>query len=120
MLADNGAKLKKFGKLVQAFVEEEGTHEEMQEFVNPLADLGDKVTKLTAELGMKAFGNADEVGAAAVDYLRICGHLVFAYLWARMAKVALEREDRRRPVLRAPSSRPRASTSPSCCPRPRG
>jgi alkylation response protein AidB-like acyl-CoA dehydrogenase len=31
--------------------------EDMQEFVNPLADLGDKVTKLTMELGMKAMGN---------------------------------------------------------------
>ena len=89
VLADNGKKLKKFGKLVADFIEEEGVNEAMQEFVNPLADLGDKVTKLTTELGMKAFQNADEVGAAAVDYLRICGHLVFAYFWARMAKVAL-------------------------------
>jgi len=54
--------------------------------------LGDKVTKLTTELGMKAFGNHDEVGAAAVDYLRICGHLVFAYLWARMARIALDKQ----------------------------
>jgi alkylation response protein AidB-like acyl-CoA dehydrogenase len=93
VLGDNGAKLKKFGRLIQEFVEEEGTNEAMQEFVNPLADLGDKVTKLTTELGMKAFGNADEVGAAAVDYLRICGHLVFAYFWARMAKLALAKKD---------------------------
>ncbi len=89
VLGDNGAKLKKFGKLVADFIEEEGTNEAMQEFVNPLADLGDKVTKLTTEIGMKAFKNPDEVGAAAVDYLRVCGHLVFAYFWARMAKVAL-------------------------------
>jgi hypothetical protein len=41
---------------------------------------------------MKAFGNADEVGAAAVDYLRVVGHLVFAYFFARMAKVALQRQ----------------------------
>ena len=47
---------------------------------------------------MKAFGNADEVGAAAVDYLRVCGHLVFAYFWARMAKVALAKQGGR-PVL---------------------
>lgn len=93
VLGDNGAKLKKFGRLIQEFVEEEGTNEAMQEFVNPLADLGDKVTKLTTELGMKAFGNADEVGAAAVDYLRICGHLVFAYFWSRMAKLALAKKD---------------------------
>ncbi len=93
VLSDNGARLKKFGKLVQDFVEEEGTNEAMQEFVNPLADLGEKVTKLTMELGMKAFQNQDEVGAAAVDYLRVCGHLVFAYFWARMAKVALAKQD---------------------------
>jgi alkylation response protein AidB-like acyl-CoA dehydrogenase len=92
VLADNGAKLKKFGKRIQAFVEDEGVDEAMQEFVNPLADLGDKVTKLTTELGMKAFGNADEVGAAAVDYLRVLGHLTFAYFWARMAKVALQKK----------------------------
>ena len=92
VLGDSGARLKALGKQIAAFVEEEGIDESMQEFVNPLADLGDKVTKLTTELGMKAMGNADEVGAAAVDYLRICGHLVFAWLWARMAKIALEKQ----------------------------
>ncbi len=93
VLGDNGAKLKKFGRLVQTFVEDEGTNEDMQEFINPLADLGDKITKLTTELGMKAFQNPDEVGGAAVDYLRVAGHLVFAYFWARMAKIALEKKD---------------------------
>jgi len=92
VLGDNGKKLKKFGKLIAAFVEAEGVREDMQEFVNPLADLGDKVTKLTTELGMKAFGNPDEVGAAAVDYLRVVGHLCFAYFWARMARVALDKQ----------------------------
>ena len=91
VLADNGKKLKAFGKKIAEFVEEEGIREDMQEFINPLADIGDKVTKLTTELGMKAFGNPDEVGAAAVDYLRVVGHLVFAYFWARMAKVALDK-----------------------------
>jgi alkylation response protein AidB-like acyl-CoA dehydrogenase len=93
VLGDNGARFKKFGALITEFIEEEGTNEAMQEFVNPLAELGDKVTKLTNELGMKAFGNADEVGGAAVDYLRVCGHLVFAYLWARMAKLALAKQN---------------------------
>ena len=93
VLGDNGAKLKKFGKKIAEFVEEEGISEAMQEFVNPLAELGDKVTKLTTEIGMKAFQNPDEVGAAAVDYLRVCGHLVFAYFFARMAKVALEKQN---------------------------
>jgi hypothetical protein len=93
VLGDHGAKLKKFGALIRAFVEEEGTNEAMQEFVNPLVELGDQITKLTSELGLKAYANHDEVGGAAVDYLRICGHLVFAYFWARMAKVALAKQD---------------------------
>ena len=101
ILADNGAKLKKFGKLVQQFVEDEGIAENMQEFVNPLGDLGEKVTKLTMEVGMKAMGNADEVGAASVDYLRVCGHLVFAYFFARMAKVALAKENSGDPFYKA-------------------
>ncbi len=92
VLGDNGAKLKKFGKQIAAFVEDEGVNEAMQEFINPLGDLGDKVTKLTTELGMKGFGNADEVGAAAVDYLRVVGHLVFAYFFARSAKIALDKQ----------------------------
>ncbi|WP_077034588.1 acyl-CoA dehydrogenase C-terminal domain-containing protein [Pelomonas sp. KK5] len=93
ILGNNGATLKKFGKKIAAFVEEEGTSEAMQEFINPLADIGDKVTKLTTEIGMKAFQNPDEVGAAAVDYLRVVGHLCFAYFFARMAKVALEKQN---------------------------
>jgi hypothetical protein len=40
---------------------------------------------------MKAFGNQDEAGAAAVDYLRVVGHLVFAFFWAKMARIALDR-----------------------------
>ena len=91
VLGDGGAKLRAFGELVTDFVEAHGTDDEMAEFVNPLAELGDKFTKFSMELGMKGMGNADEVGAAAVDYLRVAGHLVFSYFWAKMAKVALDR-----------------------------
>ena len=101
VLADNGAKLKKFGALVQQLIEDEGVNEAMLEFINPLADLGDKVTKLTTELGMKAFGNPDEVGAASVDYLRVVGHLVFGYFWARMARISLDHVDSGDPFYRA-------------------
>ncbi|MGH6612169.1 MAG: acyl-CoA dehydrogenase C-terminal domain-containing protein [Burkholderiaceae bacterium] len=91
VLMDNGARLKSFGKLITEFIEANSASSEMSEFVTPLADLGDKVVKLTTEIGMKAFANQDEAGAAAVDYLRIIGHLVYAYFWAKMAKVALDR-----------------------------
>jgi alkylation response protein AidB-like acyl-CoA dehydrogenase len=90
ILGNNGATLKKFGKLVGQLVEEEGVNEKMAEFINPLAVLGDQMTKFTMEIGFKGLQNPDEVGAAAVDYLRVAGHLVFGYFFARMASVALK------------------------------
>lgn len=90
VLGNNGATLKKFGKLVGALVEAEGVNEKMAEFINPLAYLGEQMTKFTTEIGFKGFQNPDEVGAAAVPYLRVAGHLVFGYFFARMASVALK------------------------------
>ncbi len=89
VLGNNGATLQKFGKLVAKLVAEEGVNEKMAEFINPLAYLGEQMTKFTTEIGFKGFQNPDEVGAAAVDYLRVAGHLVLGYFWARMAQVAL-------------------------------
>jgi hypothetical protein len=37
ILGNNGATLKKFGKLIAALVEEEGVNEKMAEFINPIA-----------------------------------------------------------------------------------
>ncbi len=88
VLGNNGATLKKFGKLVAKLVEEEGVNEKMAEFINPLGYLGEQMTKFTTEIGFKGMQNADEVGAAAVPYLRVMGHLVFAYFFARMAQAA--------------------------------
>ena len=89
ILGNNGATLRKFGKLIARLVEEEGVNEKMSEFITPIAVLGEQMTKFTTEIGFKGFQNPDEVGAAAVDYLRVAGHLVFGYFWARMAQVAL-------------------------------
>ena len=91
VLGNQGATLKKFGKLIATLVADETENEDMAEFIQPLAKLGQQMTQFTGEIGMKAMSNADEVGAAAVDYLRVTGHLVFAYFWARMAKVALQK-----------------------------
>ena len=93
VLGDMGAKLRAFGAIVQKFVEDNGVDPKMQEFINPLADIGDKVQKLTMEIGMKAMQNQDEVGAASVPYQRVVGHMVFSYFWARMAQIALAKQE---------------------------
>ena len=82
VLGNQGATLKKFGKMIADLVAAEAGNEDMTVFLQPLAKLGQQMTAFTGEIGMKALSNADEVGAAAVDYLRVTGHLVFGYFWA--------------------------------------
>ena len=77
---------------MQGFIVSQADKPEMKEFIEPLMDIGDKVTKLTGEIGQKAMQNPDEVGAAAVPYLRVVGHLVYSYFWARMARIALDKQ----------------------------
>ena len=93
VLGDMGAKLKKFGKIVEEFISQEKRNKEMKEFIEPLEDIAEKVKKLTMEIGMKAMMNKDEVGAAAVPYLRVVGHLVYSYMFARMAKIAVNKKN---------------------------
>ncbi len=93
VLHDDGAKLRQFTTLVSDFVGGQAGHAQMQEFTVPLAELSAQVSQLSDELASKARSNADEIGAASVPYLRVVGHLVYAWLWARMARVALDKLD---------------------------
>jgi alkylation response protein AidB-like acyl-CoA dehydrogenase len=93
VLGDMGAKLTKFGKIVTDFIKAESGVDAMKEFLAPLAELGTEVQKVTMEIGQKAMKNPDEVGAASVPYMHLVGHFVYAYLWARMARIALDKQD---------------------------
>jgi alkylation response protein AidB-like acyl-CoA dehydrogenase len=92
VLMDGGAKFGRFAALVEAFLAENATREDMREFCAPLAELLREIAGLTRELGARAKSDPDEIGAASVPYLRLMGHLVYAWLWARMARVALDAE----------------------------
>jgi hypothetical protein len=89
VLGDGGAKLKKFGQEIEAFVGERHQEPGMAEFAAGLEDIGGKLTEISGWVGMQGMKNPDEIGAAALDYLRLAGHMVYAYFWARMAQVAL-------------------------------
>ena len=91
VLMDGGKKFGRFAALVQAFLKAHAGNAAMAEFNGPLAKLLADTVALTQELGARAQANPDEVGAASVPYLRIIGHLAYAWMWARMAAVALEK-----------------------------
>jgi len=91
VLMTQGESLKLFTKQVHRFCKDNADNEQMKEFIEPLAAINKEWGDLTMKIGMNAMKNREEVGAAAVDYLMYSGYAVFAYLWARMAKVALDR-----------------------------
>ena len=91
VLMTQGEALKGFTKQVHVFCKENADNEQMKEFVEPLAAINKEWGELTMKIGMAAMKNREEVGAASVDYLMYSGYAVFAYLWARMAKVAQDK-----------------------------
>jgi alkylation response protein AidB-like acyl-CoA dehydrogenase len=91
VLMTQGESLKGFTKQVHMFCKENADNEQLKEFIEPLAAINKEWGDLTMKVGMTAMKNREEVGAASVDYLMYSGYAVFAYLWARMAKVALDK-----------------------------
>jgi alkylation response protein AidB-like acyl-CoA dehydrogenase len=101
VLADGGAKLMKFGKVIMDMIKMHDEDPAMKEFTVPLASLLSEVQKLTAEIGAKAAKNPDEAGAAAVPYLRVIGHLVFSFSWCNSAGVAIKKQSSGDPFYKA-------------------
>lgn len=93
MPAHMGRYLRRFFHPVSKFIEENSANKEMQEFIFPLAKAFAKLQQSTAIVAQKGLKNPDEAGAASVDYLRQFSLVAMAYMWAQMAKIALEKED---------------------------
>ncbi|WP_420597280.1 acyl-CoA dehydrogenase C-terminal domain-containing protein [Deinococcus sp.] len=90
VLMDGGKKLQGLASQVEALVNEVADDEELQGYADQLGKAAGQVATLTMVVGHKAMENADEANAAAVDYLRYVGHVTYAFLWVKMAKVALD------------------------------
>ncbi len=67
-------------------------HEGDRQMANTIATLKshcDEWERITTQITMRAMTDADEVGAASVDYLMYSGYIVLAYMWARAQATAL-------------------------------
>jgi alkylation response protein AidB-like acyl-CoA dehydrogenase len=88
IVATGGAMYKPFADEVAAFIADN----QGSEFVQPLSAALENLNELTEWVIAEAQKNANEIGAASVEYLHVFGYTAFAYMWARMAKVAAEKE----------------------------
>lgn len=90
VMGSGGKQLMVFTKIIHNFCKEQQDKPGMAPFVTKLAELNKEWGEITGKLGEKAMNNADEVGAASVDYLMYAGYISLAFMWARMASIALD------------------------------
>ncbi|MCL1633060.1 acyl-CoA dehydrogenase C-terminal domain-containing protein [Luteimonas sp. SX5] len=83
-----GAGLRVFLGMIDSFCKDNENDEALKEFVAPLREKAGEWQKLTLSVGQRAIADADEVGAAAYDYLFYSGYLALAYWWARSVAAA--------------------------------
>jgi hypothetical protein len=88
---DNGRAVMAFFAEVQSFAKEHGADETMKPYIAPLSTALGHLQQATTWLMMNALAKPDNAGAAATDYLQLFGLTVLAYMWAKMAKVALDK-----------------------------
>jgi hypothetical protein len=91
VMGSSGALLRNFTKVMHKFCEAQADCPDMATFCTPLADLNKQWGELTMKIGERAMENADEVGAASVDYTMYSGYVVLGYMWAQMARLALDK-----------------------------
>src|SRR6201746_1357806 len=88
---DGGRAVMAFFSEVAAFASEHGADEAMKPYVAPLSTSLGHLQQATTWLMQNAMQRPDNAGAAATDFMHLFGLVTFAYTWARMAKVALDK-----------------------------
>ncbi|GAB2680300.1 acyl-CoA dehydrogenase C-terminal domain-containing protein [Aliiglaciecola aliphaticivorans] len=92
VMGSKGSLLTNFTDIVLEFCESHQSTENMLEFIGPLKQSTHDWLELANTIGKSAGADADELGAASVDFLMFSGYTVLAYFWARMALVAFDKQ----------------------------
>ncbi|KGQ18588.1 Acyl-CoA dehydrogenase [Lysobacter dokdonensis DS-58] len=80
--------LQVFLGMIEEFCNAHANDESLAEFIAPLRAKAAEWQALTMQVGQRAVADADEVGAAAYDYLFYSGYVALAYWWARSVAAA--------------------------------
>ncbi|WP_439859992.1 acyl-CoA dehydrogenase C-terminal domain-containing protein [Pseudomonas sp. MBLB4136] len=90
VIGSGGAFYKHFAEEIKAFTD--SADSSLAEFTEPLKGAIANLEQMTADLLERAKVNANEIGAASVEYLHVFGYTAYAYMWALMAKASLGKE----------------------------
>jgi alkylation response protein AidB-like acyl-CoA dehydrogenase len=90
MPAHAGRYLRAFFHPVSAFIEVNQNDPAMGDMVKALGKAFGALQLATGHIAQVGMKDPEEAGAAATDYLRLFGLVALGFMWARMAKVALD------------------------------
>jgi acyl-CoA dehydrogenase len=88
---DGGRAVMAFFGEVNGFAKEHGADEAMKPYVAPLSTALGHLQQATTWLMQNAMAKPDNAGAAATDYLHLFALVTFAFMWAKIAKVAQDK-----------------------------
>jgi hypothetical protein len=81
-----------FFKEVDGFLKDNAETEGLAPFLGPLKTSREELQKATMWFMANAMGKPDNAGAGATDYMHLFGLVALGYMWARIAKTALEKK----------------------------
>jgi acyl-CoA dehydrogenase len=88
---DGGRAIMAFFAELGGYCKDHGGDEAMKPYIAPLSGALGHLQQATTWLMQNAMMKPDNAGAAATDYLQLFGFVTLGYMWARMAKVALDK-----------------------------
>ena len=88
----NGRYLKQFFHPAEEFIAKHNDTPAMAEFIKPLAKNLDYLRKATIYIITAGLKNPDDAAAGATEYLRLFSLVVLAWIWAKQAAIALEKQ----------------------------
>ncbi|HEX2678541.1 MAG TPA: acyl-CoA dehydrogenase C-terminal domain-containing protein, partial [Polyangiales bacterium] len=91
VLANGGASLRMFTNQIDAFCAKHEGNAALTPLVNELRRHSKEWHELVGEILNRAIKNPDEAGASSYDFMSYSGYVVFAFMFARMAAVSLEK-----------------------------
>lgn len=86
---ETGRYLSRFFHPLDAFIAEHRADPAMAEFTKPLKQHTKYLQQATMWIGAMGVANPNHAGAGAVEYLKLFSLVVYAFIWAKQAKLAL-------------------------------
>ena len=90
---DTGRYLSRFFHPVDAFIAENRENSSMAEFTKGLKVHTKYLQQATMWIGTMGFANPNHAGAGAVEFQKMFSIVLFAFIWAKQAKLAMEHMD---------------------------